>query len=129
MRVIADTNVFLAVILEEPERADIVRLTSGSILMAPEVLPFELGNALSALLKRRKLDVQRLCAAWKAASAIPVELRPVDVLSSLDLAGRFSIYAYDAYFLECAMRHAVPLLTLDKNMKKVARQLGISLLE
>jgi predicted nucleic acid-binding protein len=42
---------------------------------------------------------------------------------------RFVMYAYDAYFLECASGLRLPLLTLDRGMKSVARELGIEVLE
>lgn len=32
-------------------------------------------------------------------------------------------YAYDAYFLDCAIRHKSPLLTLDKKLKTAAGNL------
>jgi hypothetical protein len=49
MKIIADTNIFLAVALDEPEKERIVSLSEGFDLAAPNVLPFEIGNALSAM--------------------------------------------------------------------------------
>ena len=46
-----------------------------------------------------------------------------------DLAVRSRIYAYDAYFLECALSLRLPLLTLDRGMKQIARELSIHLVE
>ena len=120
---------FLAVALEEPQKVQIVRLTAGHRLVAPEVLPFEVGNALTAMLKRGVLLPAEVTAAWDAVMAIPVDLRRADVRGALALAVRFGIYAYDAYFLECALSQRLPLLTLDRGMKHVARQLSIDILE
>jgi predicted nucleic acid-binding protein len=53
----------------------------------------------------------------------------VDVQASLQIALEHNIYAYDAYFLQCARAFAHPLLTLDHRMQQVADQLGIKLLE
>ncbi|EFK09913.1 toxin-antitoxin system, toxin component, PIN family [delta proteobacterium NaphS2] len=39
------------------------------------------------------------------------------------------MYAYDAYFLDCAIRHKAPLLTLDKKLKAAANTLNIDTLE
>ena len=39
------------------------------------------------------------------------------------------MYAYDAYFLDCAARRAAPLLTLDRGLKRAAKAAGITLLE
>ena len=60
---------------------------------------------------------------------VPVELIEVDIRLALELSVRFGIYAYDAYFLQCALQLRCPLLTLDRSMQRVARQLNISLLE
>ncbi len=48
MDIVSDTNILLAVIFNEPEKDNIVRLTSGNDAIAPEILPYEVGNALSA---------------------------------------------------------------------------------
>jgi len=52
MKIIADTNIFIAVALNEPEKDKIIRLTEGHDLIAPDVLPFEIGNALTAMMKK-----------------------------------------------------------------------------
>ncbi len=129
MVIVADTNAFLAVALGEPERSRIIRLTTGHQLAAPQVLPFEIGNALIALTKKGLLGPREVMTGWDAVKMIPVGLRPVNILSALDLAVRFRIYAYDAYFLECALTLRAPILTLEKKMKRIARELSIEVLE
>jgi len=39
------------------------------------------------------------------------------------------MYAYDAYFLDCAMRHKAPLLTLDRKLKTAAQNLNVETME
>ena len=129
MRVIADTNIFLAVTLYEPERDEIIRLTSGYDLVAPDVLPFEIGNALSAMLKKGRLAPDELLSVWDAVMQIPVDLRGVDIHSALKIAAQFNIYAYDAYFLICAFSLHSPLITLDRRMMQVAKSLDIHTME
>ena len=53
MDIIADTNIFLAIALNEPEKEQIIQLTSGVNIIAPEILPYEIGNAFSAMIKRK----------------------------------------------------------------------------
>lgn len=129
MDIVADTNTFLAVALREPEKASIIRLTVGCNLIAPSVLPYEIGNALTAMLKKGVLLPAEVALAWDAVQQIPVDLRPVDFKAALAIAVSASLYAYDAYFLECARRLQCPLLTLDRNMQRVALEMGISILE
>ncbi len=125
MKLIADTNTFLAVALNEPEKTQIIKLTVGHELIAPDVLPFEIGNALSAMLKKHVLESTEIIAAWKSASAVQVKLYRTDIRAALEIASRFNIYAYDAYFLECASSLKLPLLTLDKRLREVAQEFGI----
>ena len=129
MKITADTNTFLAVTLCEPERDRIISLSVGHELIAPEVLPFEIGNALSAMLKRQKITQQELLDIWRATQKIPVDLRKVDIPKALEIASQFNIYAYDAYFLTCALSLHSPLLTLDRRMIEVANNIGIQTME
>ncbi|MBW2081338.1 MAG: type II toxin-antitoxin system VapC family toxin [Deltaproteobacteria bacterium] len=129
MKIVADTNTFIAVALEEPEKRQIIQFTVGKELVAPEVLPFEVGNALTAMVKKRVLDPNEVISAWNTVQTIPVELRRIDIQAALELAVRFNIYAYDAYFIECALNLRCPMLTLDHRMKMVARDIGIRILE
>ena len=129
MKIIADTNTFLAVALNEPEKDLIIRLTGGCDLVSPEVLPFEIGNALTAMLKKGSLQADEVASSWEAVQHIPVDLRSINIKSALKIATEFNIYAYDAYFLECADNLRSPLLTLDRGMKRIAREMGIKILE
>ena len=129
MKLVADTNTFLAVALNEPEKAWLVDVTQGCDLVAPRVLPYEVGNALSALVKRNALLAQQALDVWDAVARIPVELADLDIRAALLLAVRCGVYAYDAYFLQCALETRCPLLTLDEGMKQVAGKLDIKLVE
>lgn len=128
--IVADTNIFLASALNEPEKDSIVRLTASlDFICAPEILPYELGNALSAMYRRKALTEKETARALTISLSIPVRLTPVDVKRALRIATDFRIYAYDAYFLECARSNDGDLLTLDRPMRRVAEQLGIRVLE
>ena len=129
MKIIADTNTFIAVALNEPEKDKIIQLTEGHDLIAPDVLPFEIGNALTAMMKKNALKKAEVESAWEIVQQIPVDLRHTDIKSALSIAIKFNLYAYDAYFLKCAENLRSPLLTLDLGMQRVAREMGITILE
>ncbi|SLM32715.1 Putative nucleic acid-binding protein, contains PIN domain [Desulfamplus magnetovallimortis] len=129
MNIIADTNIFLAVALYEAEREQIIKLTIGHELIAPEILPFEIGNALSAMLKKHRITPDELIDTWDATQKIPVDLRSVDIREALAIASKFNIYAYDAYFLTCAISLRSPLMTLDRRMNEVGKLLGVHIME
>ena len=115
--------------LNEPAKDIIIRLTEGHSLVAPEVLPFEIGNALTSMMKRKTLKVNEVILVWDVIQNIPVDLRRIDIKAALNIAMQHNLYAYDAYFLECARNLRSPLLTLDQRMKSVARTIGIKIME
>jgi len=129
MNIVSDTNIFLAVVLDEPEKENIIQLTAKVNAISPEILPYEVGNALSAMVKRKNLTKDEALAAFEGVASIPVRLVSVDIKQALKLALDYNIYAYDAYFLQCAKQLSYPLITLDKKMKQVAYDLKIEVVE
>ncbi len=81
------------------------------------------------MIKRKQITHKEALQALKSVYTIPVRLISIDITQALKLAIDFNIYAYDAYFLQCAINQSCPLLTLDKSMKKVAKELNIQILE
>lgn len=115
--------------MNEPEKDWLIEVTSGHDLVAPAVLPYEIGNALSSLVRRDVIAERQLPAIWDATAEIPIELAPVNVRAALLLSGHFRIYAYDGYFLQCAIDSKLPLLSLDRGMQRVAKELNIEVME
>ncbi len=52
MDIVIDTSALIAVITGEPERDRIVELTTGATLVGPGSIPWEIGNAFSAMFKQ-----------------------------------------------------------------------------
>ena len=128
MACVIDTSAVIAVLLSEPERAALIRVTRGAELLAPASVHWEIGNALSAALKRRRITLAQGQRALAAYSTIPIRFLEVDLALSLELAAEHDLYAYDSYLLTCALQHRAPLLTLDGALMRVAGAIGIDLL-
>ncbi|GAP72645.1 type II toxin-antitoxin system VapC family toxin [Candidatus Symbiothrix dinenymphae] len=129
MKILLDANIFFAVILNEPEKERIIELTRGAEMVSPEVVPYEIGNALLAMLKRRRLTKEQVVKSFNTFDFIPKNLVQINVAKAIEIACMFDIYAYDAYYLEVANRLRLPLLTLDKRMQNNAQELNINILE
>jgi predicted nucleic acid-binding protein len=129
MDIVIDTSALLAVIVGEPERDRIVELTSGHTLIGPGAISWEVGNAFSAMLKRRRLTLAEAQEGLRIFQTVPLRFVKVDLTHALTLAHDAGLYAYDTYFLDCASQHAAPLLTLDRGLKKAAKDIGVRLLE
>ena len=129
MNVLLDASAILAIILNEPNRDITVKLTKGAMILAPEVISFEIGNALVNLYRKKKIAADELLEAYKNFTSIPLRIIKIDIAEALKIACRYNIYAYDAYYLEIARRLNLPLITFDGPMKKVGLDLKINILE
>jgi len=129
MRAVIDTSAFLAVALMEPERDWLIERTKGIEACAPELLPYEIGNALSAMIRRARLTMSEAQAAYESFSRMSVRLLPSDISAALELSASRNLYAYDAYFLVTTRKLGCPLITLDRRMRSVAAELGLDTLE
>lgn len=129
MDIAIDTSTLIAVVCNEPTRARAIELTTGHSLIAPGSVHWEVGNALSAMIKRDRIAPAEADACVDAYLKIPVRLVTVDMKQALALVKRLRIYAYDAYLLVCAIQLGAPLLTLDDSLKVAATSLGITVLE
>lgn len=128
MNITVDTSVLLAVCTNEPSKPRLVELTTGHHLLVPSSVHWEVGNALSAMLKRDRITGAQAQACLLAYQQIPLTKIEVDLAAAVELADRFRIYAYDAYLLTCALTERTPLLTLDRALIVVAKQLNVQVL-
>jgi predicted nucleic acid-binding protein len=129
MDVVIDTSALIAVIVGEPEKDKIVELTTGHTLIGPGSIPWEVGNAFSAMFKRGTLTVDEARVGLAIFENIPIRYIKPDFINALEIAHQVNMYAYDAYFLDCAKRLNAPLLTLDGKLMTVARDLNVIIWE
>ncbi|MEI7868517.1 MAG: hypothetical protein WCI11_11545 [Candidatus Methylumidiphilus sp.] len=74
MNIIADTNIYLAVALDEPEKDRIIKITADCHAISLEILPYEIGNALSAMFKQHRLTKDLDKKMKETAKALNIEL-------------------------------------------------------
>jgi predicted nucleic acid-binding protein len=129
MDIVVDTSVLIAVITNETTRPRLIELTADAHLLVPGSVPWEISNAFSAMLKRKRATLIQVHQAWQAYGQIPLRLLDVDMEQALRVAAQYDIYAYDAYFIVCALQHKSPLLTLDGGLRQAAIQAGVTILE
>jgi predicted nucleic acid-binding protein len=129
MPVVVDTSVILAVVLNEPSKPTLIRLTAGTDLIAPLSLHWEVGNALSAMFKRKRLTLDEGRQALVAYQQIAIRFFEVSLDEALVIAAYLNIYAYDAYFVACARSQHCGLITLDNGLRTAAQGAGITVVE
>jgi predicted nucleic acid-binding protein len=127
--IVIDTSAILAVLLDEPEKEAVVEKTMGAVLSAPASLRWEVGNAATAGVKRRRLTPARARQMMTDFETVTIRESAIDIKSAVDLGLELGLYAYDAYILEAARASGYPLLALDGPIRRNARKLGLSLVE
>ena len=127
--IVIDTSVIIAVIANEPEKPTLIAMTTGANLLAPASVPWEIGNAFSAMLKRKRITIAQAQQALKAYQQISIRFIDVELSEALVLADELGIYAYDAYILRCALSLRCPMLTLDQGLIEAAKRADVKVLE
>jgi predicted nucleic acid-binding protein len=125
VEIVSDASIFLAIALNEHDRDWVIEKTTGFSIISPEVLPYEIGNALVAVKRKGRLNEQEILRAFGISQEIGVKLVPIKVYEAIKTAVRCNVYAYDAYYLQCCLEYGLPLISLDSRMCGAAKILGI----
>ncbi len=98
----------------------------------PGLWKLEVANGLQTALRRKRIDSAYRDAAIGHLLNMPiVPDADTDIYAwtgTLHLADRFGLTLYDAAYLELAQRRALPLATLDSQLRDAGRALGVPLL-
>jgi predicted nucleic acid-binding protein len=134
--VILDASAVLAWLLPDEHNSTAQKLLDrvaedGAIV--PMHWPIEVGNAMLIALRRRRISaVQRDDGIAQLIDLqITVDQETLDYLwtATLALADRHRLSLYDACYLELAQRRALPLATLDGDLRHAAQAAGVALAE
>lgn len=124
-KLIIDASCIMAVIKQE-ETADIViNKTSGYQLFSANCLSHEIGNSLSKCLKRNLLTLDQAINCFELYKKLPITLLEIDFENAIRFSANEHHYAYDMYYLDCAVRNACPLLTFDEELISIAKKRGV----
>jgi predicted nucleic acid-binding protein len=129
MEILLDASAIMAVIVDEPESEIVIYHTKDAIIVSPNVVSFEIANGITKMLKKKLIDTQeKMIRIIESFEKIPMKTVEADLKKSLEIAWRYRIYAYDAFYLETAERLNIPLLTFDSGMRRIGKKLGINVL-
>jgi predicted nucleic acid-binding protein len=99
--------------------------------VVPSLLALEVANVLAKLESRgvvTEADSQRYIALLGRLNVTVDQATAAHALGdTLNLARRYKLSAYDAAYLELALRTGLPLATLDADLAKAATTAGVSL--
>jgi predicted nucleic acid-binding protein len=111
--------------------AMLAAMEEGAALEVPALWPLEVANALTVLVRRRKLaeDDRETGLRWLRRLPIRIDYEMASLAFSklAELASTHDVSVYDAAYLELAERRTLALACKDGPLKKAAKQRGLPL--
>lgn len=107
----------------------LLEIAAESTLHTAFIWPAEFANAACTMVKRAILTDDLGSAMLRMAETLDlmVDRTSVDLFSLYRVSRRHGLSAYDAAYLELAMRLNIPLATRDGALEKAARSLDLFL--
>ena len=100
--------------------------------VVPEIWAFEIANIIFVAFNRRKRISQKQIDEYlMRLKALPIRVEFNDVWANIALesqARKWNLPAYDAAYLDLALRRKIPLATADDDLKRAAQADGIVVL-
>jgi len=106
-------------------------LAKGTTVVVPTVWPLEVANAMLSAERKKRISVAQAAAFLRRVAAFPISIDTLPIGRAFDQilsVGRLhELTAYDAAYLELALREALPLATLDDALRRSANTAGVGL--
>jgi predicted nucleic acid-binding protein len=107
-------------------------LSAGSEAVVPAVWPLEVANALLVAERRKRLTIAQVTGQLRRIAALPISVMPVAPAYTfeqvLPIARQEKLSSYDAAYMQLALREALPLATLDADLRRAAKANGVTVL-
>ena len=105
-----------------------LQATATDEVWVPALWLLEIGNMLLSAQRRKRIAVAKRVELVAAAAALRlrVDREPVSMIHLDALAARHGLSAYDAAYLELALRRNLPLATLDTAMLAALPDAGVT---
>lgn len=105
-----------------------LQATATAELWVPTLWLLEVANLLHSAQRRRRITAAKRGELACAAAALRLQVcrEPVSLLTLDALAAEHGLSAYDACYLELALRRRLPLATLDEALLAAMRRSGVA---
>ena len=97
--------------------------------VVPWLWPVEVANVLAMAERRGRIEAAKVDRALALLAVLPVEINAAraDAARLLGLCRRYQRAAYDALYLDLALRERLPVATLDGGMRQACIEAGIEM--
>lgn len=99
--------------------------------VVPEIWGYEIANIISVAFRRGRIAQKQIDEYLQRLKALPIRVDSNDLWTNVGLeanARKWNLSAYDAAYLDLALRKGLPLATADVDLKKAAAAVGIQVL-
>lgn len=100
--------------------------------VTPAIWPLEVANGIRSAERRGRIDEREIPALTQLLMALPIRIEEVPLGAALKdvlpLARALGLSAYDAAYVDLALRRAAPLATIDEALARAATAAGAELL-
>lgn len=114
---VVDASALAALLFGEPKGEQVAVRLSGGTLVAPALLPFEVGNACLVKIRRYPNQRNALIAALVLLARMDIDIVEIDHGAALRLAEQAMLTVYDASYLWLAQTLGAELVTLDGRLE------------
>lgn len=112
----------------QPSAVGAIERLRNETALAPSLLFFELRNVLLVSERRKRLTPDETEELLRIVARLPIKSdADCDEKRLMPLARKHQLTAYDAAYLELALRKDVALATLDAELERAARAEGVAL--
>jgi predicted nucleic acid-binding protein len=129
---ILDSSVALGWMFEDERDAysdAILRRLAEDVALVPWLWHSEIGNILSRAVRLERISIEAASAALEQAADLRIETVTLNETAGfwMSRALDLGLTAYDAQYLELALRRQLPLATKDKQLAAAAQAHGVRL--
>ena len=117
---------------DTPYSRSILAILATDDAIVPAIWGYEIANLIFvAATKRKRISQKQIDEYLRLLRALPIHGEPSDLWMNVAIeakARQWNLTAYDAAYLDLALRRNIPLATADSNLKKAAEAEGIQIL-
>lgn len=96
-------------------------------IFVPPLWWFEMNNIFRTSIKRQRMDSDQVFNAIEVLQGLQVIIEPIAFnINIFQLTQTYNLSAYDAAYIDLAIRYQAGLATLDKDLTAAARRLDIA---
>lgn len=133
IRFVVDASILASFALadeRQPRALSAVERLRSETALAPCLLFFEIRNVLLVSERRHRLALKETEELLQVIARLPIAIDfGCDERRLMPLARKHRLTAYDAAYLELALREGAALATLDAELERAARAEGVAIIE